>query len=228
MDVADRTGYEAKLARALGRTLRQQFTIVMQALGNVPTPANLTPILFDNMQKALQAAIRPILEKVYLAQVEALTKDPPRRAKQAGIGVDWGVINQRAAEWASQYSFELVSGIVDTTRATLQTQVSDFFADQRTIGDLRTALEPLFGVVRADMIAQTEITRAASAGEQAFADELEALGLRTTQVWQTSNDDRVCPICGPRHNKQRGEGWTDLPPAHPRCRCWTNTEVVEI
>lgn len=227
MDIAHRDQYEAKLARALGRALHEQFTIVMTALGAAPSAANLTPMVFENMQKALQAAIRPILERVYLAQVEALTHEIIPRTKQ-GIGVEWGVVNQRAAEWASRYSFDLVSGIVDTTRVTLQRQVADFFTDQRTLGDLRAAIEPLFGPVRADMIATTEITRAASAGEQAFADELEALGLTTTQVWQTNQDDAVCPICGPRHNKKRGDGWDELPPAHVRCRCWTNTVVEAL
>jgi len=44
------------------------------------------------------------------------------------------------------------------------------------------------------------------------------------EVWQTRNDEIVCPICGPRHGKEEGDGWTkdDGPPAHPRCRCWTN------
>lgn len=229
MDVPGREDHEAELARVTARTLRQQLNIVMDALGDDPSPDKLTPELFSDMFTALQAVIRPQLEKVYLAQVEALEDETIPTIKQGGIGVDWGLINQRAAEWASQYSFELVTGLVDTSRNTLQKQVTDFLTDGRTIGELRTALEPSFGPVRADAIAQTEVTRAASEGEQVFRGELEALGLQTTQIWVTNNDEivRRCPICWPLHMKEWGDGWTDPPPAHPRCRCWTNTVVVE-
>jgi hypothetical protein len=228
MDVPNRDAHEADLARVMGRVLRQQFAVIMAALGEAPSLDKLTPELFATMQSAVQAAIRPVLEKVYLEQAEALTDETIPRVKQGGIGVDWGVINQRAAEWASQYSFDLVSGIVNTTRATLQKQVSDFSTDSRTLKDLRQSLEGLFGPVRAAMIAETEVTRAASEGEQAFGDELGKLGLQVDFIWVTNNDEivRRCPICWPRHEKRRGDGWTDFPPAHPRCRCWVNTVVV--
>lgn len=230
MDVPSREEHEARLARVTSRTLRQQFNNIMDALGDEPSPAGLTPQLYEDMHAALMAAIRPVLEAVYMAQVEGLTHEAIPSVKQGGIGVDWGLINQRAADWASQYTFELVTGIVNTSRNTLQKQVGDFFTDQRTISDLRQSLEPLFGPVRAEMIAETEITRASSAGEQAFADELEALGLEVTQIWETNNDEiaRRCPICWPRHKKRRGDGWTELPPAHPRCRCFVNTVVVAV
>jgi len=32
----------------------------------------------------------------------------------------------------------------------------------------------------------------------------------------------VCPICGPRHDKEITDGM--YPPACPRCRCWVNHE----
>lgn len=226
MDLARRGEYERDLARAMGRTLRQQYHAVLAALGESPSEDKLTANLFEDMRNAFQAAIRPILERVYLDHVEALTKTPPPKVKQGGIGIEWGLVNERAAEWAGRYSFELVSGIVDTTRSTLQKQVRDFFHDERTLKDLRDSISGLFGPVRADMIAQTEVTRAASEAESLFEEELNKLGLRTTRVWQTSQQD-VCPICRPRDGKTRGDGWTELPPAHPRCQCWTNTVVID-
>jgi hypothetical protein len=44
-------------------------------------------------------------------------------------------------------------------------------------------------------------------------------------IWQTSNDERVCPICGPKHGKEITDG--KFPPAHPRCRCWVTYEFPE-
>lgn len=227
MDLARRGEYERDLARVMGRTLRQQYNAVMDALGDNPSLDKLTPALFEAMKNALQAAIRPLLERVYRDHVEALTKTPPKRVKQGGIGIEWGLVNERAAEWASGYSLNIAGRIVNTTQKTLRKQVADFFQDERTLKDLRDTLSPLFGPVRADLIGTTEITVAASAGEAFFEGELNRLGLKTTQIWQTENDDLVCPICGPRHGKKRGDGWTEPPPAHGRCRCHTNTVVVD-
>jgi hypothetical protein len=227
MDVTNRVAHEATLARAMGKVLRQQFAIVMAALGDSPSMEKLTPQLFVDMQAAFQATIRPILERVFLDHAEDLTHTFPR-TKQAGLGVDWGLINEAAAAWASQYSFELVTGITETTRRTLQKQIAAFFTDERSLTDLRKTLEKLFGPVRAAMIAETEVTRAASAAESAYADELRKLGLEVTFEWQTVNDEivRRCPVCWPRHETLQGDGWTELPPAHPRCRCWVNTVVL--
>lgn len=226
MDLAERDDWEEELARVTGRALRKQYANVRRALGSNPSVDKLTPAMFETMRAELQAAIRPVLERVYLAHAEALTHEFPR-TKQ-GIGIDWGIINERAATWSSKYSFDLVTGITNTTRNTLQAQISDFFRDARTLKDLENTLSNLFGPVRAAMIAQTEVTRAASAAEEAYAEELRRLGLNVTFRWITENDEIVqrCPICWPRHETLQGDGWQELPPAHPRCRCWTNSVVL--
>jgi hypothetical protein len=76
------------------------------------------------------------------------------------------------------------------------------------------------------MIAITEVTRAAAEGERATVREIAKEGIKMVEVWQTKNDEIVCTICGPRHGKKVGDGWSrnDGPPAHPRCRCWINHE----
>jgi len=47
-------------------------------------------------------------------------------------------------------------------------------------------------------------------------------------IWETANDERVCPICGALHRKREGE-WGGLsgPPAHPRCRCGVRLERAD-
>lgn len=226
MDVTNRHTFEADMAKALARAFRRQMTIVMDALGPEPSLNKLTPSLYAEMQTALQAAIRPVLERAFLAQAKTLTEEPPRTKQAGGIGVEWGIVNQRATEWASQYSFDLVRGIVNTTRTTLQKQIQDYFTDGRTLKELRESLEGTFGPVRAAMIAQTEVTRSASEAEAVYADELRKLGLTVTFQWQTAADERVCVICDPRDGKLQGDGWQELPPAHPRCRCWVNAIVL--
>lgn len=82
---------------------------------------------------------------------------------------------------------------------------------------------------RADTVAVTETTRAASAGERSERRRFDAAGLRTVAYWVTERDSRVCPICRPL-DSQREEFWQNEfpggPPAHPRCRCYLRYEVA--
>jgi len=133
------------------------------------------------------------------------------------IGVDWGLVNQGAIDWAARYTFELVKGIHDTDRKMLQSAIRGYFEQEQTIGELEKQIRRSFSPVRAEMIAQTEVTRASSQGEQKVAQELEKQGIRLTPIWNTSVDERVCPICMPRNGKEITDGL--FPPAHPRCRC---------
>lgn len=225
-DLANRADYEARISRAVARVFQQFKRQLWDMLGDNPTDDDLDESFFADFQGALQGAVRPILEAIFVEHAQTLTETPPETARKAGgIGIDMTLINQRAADWAAGYSFELVKGIVDTTRDTLRSQIRGFFEDQRTIGDLRDSIGRLFGPVRASMIAITETTRAASKGEEAFADELRKLGLRVTHIWHTSRDDDVCKICKPRNGKRQGDGWQELPPAHIGCRCWTGAVV---
>lgn len=218
MEPQNRRDLEEQLARKLGRLQQNQLKRVLDALGDPPRLENLPPGFWDEMGEELRGVVQPVLEETFRSQAEGLMR--------GGIGLDWNIVNERAAKWARQYSFDLVKGINDNTRRALQEQVAGFYADQRTMSDLETSIARLYGPVRAEMIAITEVTRASSQAEQAYAEELRGLGLETTFVWQTSNDDITCAICGPLHGKVQGDGWTDPPPAHVRCRCWVNTEVV--
>lgn len=222
MDFERRDEFEKRIARRLGRLSQQMYQRLTEALGQEPSQALLDEInrtFWVEMEAEYRGVLQPELERVFMAQAAQLL------AAQS-IGVDAALINERAARWAREYSYELVSGITDKTRRALQEQVSGFFEDQRTLGDLYESIGQLFSPVRAEMIAITETTRASVQGELAFAEELGKLGLRTTQIWQTNNDDLVCPICGPLNQKRQGDDWQTPPPAHPRCRCWLSAEVV--
>lgn len=117
---------------------------------------------------------------------------------RSSIGVDWELLDQRAADWARQYTYDLVSGITDTTRDKLQETLSTWIENPAPLDDLARSITDLrggdgavlFGPARAEMIASTEATRAvAESRSQAF----EAAG--------------VAPAAF-------------LPPGHPRCRCY--------
>jgi hypothetical protein len=153
--------------------------------------------------------------------------------EQAGIvlgnlpgGADIAVIHAEAIEWMRSYGFELVKGINEKTANLVRSVVSDYVSTPgMTRGDLVEMLTGTFGPTRAEMIAVTETTRALAEGEKIVGDNLRKLGINMVDVWNTNNDDLVCPICGPRNRKKRGDGWVDNPPAHPRCRCWITHRI---
>jgi SPP1 gp7 family putative phage head morphogenesis protein len=215
-DLPSRDDWERKLARLLGRFFGQRLNDLIEQLGDPPNLNNVSQAWYDSLDE-VEVPLVDVLEAIYLDSAKMLL-DTQR------IGTDWGLVNARAVEWARQYGFGLVKDINTTTRRDLQSIIPGFFEESgRTIGDLKAALSGTFGPVRAEMIAITETTRAASEGQVWLEDELRKDGIATYRVWQTNKDEQVCPICSPRDGKRITDG--NLPPAHPRCRCWWNLEV---
>jgi len=145
-------------------------------------------------------------------------------------GVDGSLVNQEAVDWVRNYSFDdLLPGIDETTRIAMRSAIASFFEEGLTMKELQQRITGILGPENAEMIARTEVTRAAVEGERATVREadktLSKYGIEPmVEVWQTRNDDLVCSICGPRHGKKEGDGWVkgDGPPSHEGCRCWTN------
>lgn len=222
MDLSNRPDWERKLARAVGRSNQEALKQLLEYLGDPPDLLRVPVGFWNEAGAELLIAIRPILEEIYLYQAEAMLATVP-------VGVDWALVNGAAARWVREFGGQLIKEITETTRGSVVDAVGNFFEDQLTMGELRGRLERIFGPVRAETIAATEVTRAAVEGERESVRELEKQGIQFVEIWQTEYDEKVCSICGPRHNHPDGDGWSsaiDGPPAHPRCRCWTNHEVV--
>lgn len=142
-----------------------------------------------------------------------------------GVGlptVDYGLLNEAAHVYAQNHTFGLVSGITDTSRKALQDAFTDWIASGEPLPALSDDLMTMFGPVRAEMIAATEITRV-------YADS-NVMGWRElgvdAQKWQTAVDETVCPICVPRHGKEYQLGDPEgTPPGHVNCRCWIQPVV---
>ena len=138
-----------------------------------------------------------------------------------GVGIDWTLANIAARDWASQYSYQLVTGINDTTRRVLQKAVARRIETGMPLKELVKELSPYFGKRRASLLASTETTRAYATAN------LEAFRQNGTEYvrWNTANDELVCPRCAPLNGViiTLGNGFPGgflHPPAHPRCRCW--------
>ena len=81
----------------------------------------------------------------------------------------------------------------------------------------------------ADLVAQTELTRAVSWSTLLT---YQAQGV-TKSIWLTAHDQRVCPICKDNDGLSRSIGQDfpsgdSQPPAHPRCRCALGPDLDSI
>lgn len=220
-DIPNRDELEALYARQLGRKLRSLFRKMMDYVGDPPNFANVPASFWDEIGEELQPFFTINGEQIYLDAAE-------RMIAETAIGVDWTLVNQAATDWAAQYAGQLVKDITETRRRELANTISKFFSEGWNRRELEERLSRWYNPVRSEMIATTEVTRAAAEGELQIARELAKQGIEMVAVWQTNNDEivRECPICWPRHNKKRGDGWSDPPPAHVLCRCWINHEFA--
>lgn len=156
----------------------------------------------------------------------------------------WRAVNERMLEWTNDYYVNpdaAAAGSIPNLNLTSRTQFAQVFADwqrgELEIGttaeglpQLVQALEPIFGPARSEVIAVTEYTRIATESTLAAVRGNDTV---THVRWNSVADERVCPICGPRHGLtvEKGArgfgGGVGFPPAHPRCRCFLQIETEE-
>jgi SPP1 gp7 family putative phage head morphogenesis protein len=129
-------------------------------------------------------------------------------------------------EWAGPYVATVTRTFTDVTRRLVENVVGRYRATPGiTIAQVEALLEGAFGARRAQVVAVTEITRAAAQATRQYQKILDEAGVKMRRVWRTSNDSLTCPICGPRN----GMVMTDAdppPPAHPKCRCFETLEMM--
>jgi len=229
-DVTNRDAKEALISKPLSKEF-SRFRIQLLSIipGMDPWMMDIAPEFWVEHQAGLTAAISPVISGIYIAQAETMLDDFEI------FGVDWGLANVDAADWAKQHTFDLVGGISNTSKKfvqgtvqqikdwtnELQISISEYFEKPGTIGQLSTRLSGTFGTMRAEMIARTEVTRAASMGELQVSKYLAEQGIIMKHIWHTRNDELVCTLCGPKDEKEIGvEIEFGYPPEHPRCRCW--------
>lgn len=154
---------------------------------------------------------------------------------EIGVGVDFALVNQAVVDWARQHAGKVANDITGTTQRFVASELANWINSGEPLDALKDALAPMFGRVRSEMIAITEVTDAFAQGNLATWKES---GMVQKKRWLTAVDDRVCPICAPLHNmvvELDANGFTteeggiglEAPPAHHRCRCYMQP-VVEI
>lgn len=139
-----------------------------------------------------------------------------------GLGVGEAV-NIAAEKWANRHSLSLAKGLNRTTRQMARVRMEAWIRQGGTVDQLTSSFGEIIAPRwRAEMIAQTEITRAYSEAARSVAKEVGA-----KRIWATANDEKTCPTCQPLDGAKENRngvfpGGFTSPPAHPRCRCYTS------
>ena len=156
------------------------------------------------------------------------------------IGMDYTLVNSKAAEWARKYAGDLIKDIDHTTQDVLRNAISAFVETPGfTIRDVMDMLP--FSEERSISIAVTEITRSYAEANLIAGQELkrEFPDVKIIKMWRTNQDNLVCLICAPLDgmeveidegfSTEEGEG-VDGPPIHPNDRCWleVTTALAEL
>jgi hypothetical protein len=217
---------EERFALLMRRHFRRQWARVREQLGEqYPDRKSI---------KAVDIPDDDDLEDLIRALTEMLRGGVALFGSRAKPAIDYTLTNKEAAQAAREYAYDLVRGINDTTRDALSSAVTSFVETPgMTLGDLEDQVSVHFGEGRAERIAITEVTRAYATGQQMAGEALrkEFPDVRVVKVWFTNADDIVCPVCAPLDGKEVGinESFTDdidNPPAHPNCRCWTESTTA--
>lgn len=224
----------------------QVFRKILRAIVPPGTDeSNITPDLamerYRQNEKLLRdALVAMLLDGAHLggqtggAQINAVLG--VGKAAPLVAGADWDLINEAVLRWVlgatgggfGQYNSDggyvdsITLALAQTNERQIRAQIAEWVQNNLTLQQLTDSLtRTVFSAQRAEMIAVTEITRAYVEGNRVAFRQSGVVSLIEVQ---TANDERVCPVCGPRHGKQfdleKGDPEIGFPPFHPRCRCW--------
>lgn len=211
---------EARLAREVAAALQDQYADLLDHLSETDT-VEPAPEFWERWQTALSALLLPFL------MASALDGATAAMQRGTALPVPLDALQTVAEEWASAYTFRLVSDINDNSRDALRRQLQNYYSGALDYDALLVSLQSSYSPVRAAMIAATETQRGYEQGINAYEDELRRNGVSVDRVWYTVDRD-ACPICLPNHGQLRErDGWSvNGIPAHPNCRCFS--EIVFV
>lgn len=225
--------FETDLTRELQRLRRrieqgiraENAEEMLSRLNEEKNTAPLRRLLAAHLQKAAVAGAH------YGAQFISDERGSEDSTRALSLGV-WTLINRWAADWARRYSYELIQGLIETTRERIRHLISSFITSTQTVGELFQGIQEsgAYSPERAQAIAVTEVTRAFAEGN---LEAWRASGVVQGKRWNTNNDHLVCPTCGPLNQRVvplEGTFGGEIlaPPAHVRCRCWLTPVVTPV
>lgn len=204
-DLASRPQRESELAAAIWLILQDEAARLESGSSGGWTGFE------ERLQAAMVKPLAATFEEAAVAIWLILMDDEPINADR---------LNVASQQWAQQWSASVATGMASNIAAEVQAARA---------GKSTATIDSILSRGRADSVGVTETTRSISHGEQWTRRQIERAGQTMVAYWVTEKDARVCPVCRPLDGK-RQEFWEDEfptgPPAHPRCRCYLQYEVI--
>lgn len=175
----------------------------------IKTDGSIDPQVWADEPAQLVQAVLPFYDELTAQAAQAALGTLP-------IGVDWSLVNEAVLKLAQQRAAAFAQDATATSQAQVEQVIADWIKTGGTMDDLIARVGRVWEGPRADVAAVTEVTRVYAEGNAAA---WQASDVVKAMKWRTSNDEAVCPICGPLANSEVSFGG-ELPPAHPNCRCW--------
>lgn len=145
--------------------------------------------------------------------LEGIRDIDPR--EQTPVPYDFEGINAASQEVIAGYTDSWWEQFEAGTQRQMRTIIANAERFGFTIDQVILQMEPLFGPVRAQRIAVSEITNLLGMGAQ----ETYRRAGYGQWIWRTVRDSRVDPICRAR-DRRRFPISTPFRRAHVNCRCW--------
>lgn len=232
---------EKKMEKAFVTYFDKQGKALIKALGKYRSRFSES-ISDDEVGKALLAAapLKVALEKVVVTQTGIIMQDAAvQTVKDLGLNKVLPSINVQttsAIEYLEAHAAELVSGIDDTTRATVKRIIVDGAKSGKNYGQVSEELKAQFDIFkvgkpqqhirsRAEFIATNESRVAYETASYSTVNSIEDEGIEMQKRWVTVGDNRVSEGCADNES----EGWIGVkeefgsghlyPPRFPSCRC---------
>lgn len=182
----------------------------------------LDDAFWQAQQQSLVQAILPMLTQMADDAARGAYDALPSASR---VAVDWGTASTAAQSWATDYGYDLVKGLTDTTRAFLRDAITEWASSGQPLSELLDQLEPVFGAQRASLIGATEVTRVYhSAGVAVWKQSDIVTGYR----FNTDEDATVCDECAALDGQVFGLDDDDnAPPLHPGCRCYSSPATAD-
>ena len=228
-ELGQRTAPESRIH--LEAVLRDFFSRTSQTLQEIVLSHSLKAVKAD--QKRLPTHAEALIGKLKPAwsSVAEDVKDDLEIIAAAGgeealtaLGVDdsgmLSMVNHVAGDWAERHAAKLIGQISDTTRDEIRDIVTNAFSDGSTIQELARDIRDAgaFSEQRAEMIAETESSRASTQGNVAG---WKASGQVATLHFVLSADHSGPDECDDAAENSPYDIDGDLPdlPIHPNCFC---------
>lgn len=194
------------------------------------------PALWVELRGVILPVVEPLFREAFIVGAEMGAMQRPARARplvqaaadQFAIGLraldpqastvlpyDFDAITTAADETIGAYTDEWWAQFSASTQRQLRALIQRAERSGLTTADVARELEPIFGAVRAQRIAVSELTNLMGMGAQ---ETYKRAGYNQWE-WRTVQDSKVDTICRNR-NRQRFPMSLPFRRAHVHCRCW--------